>query len=132
MITIALKPFYYKGIECISIHGPNTAYFKTTIKKLTGIFWCHKERIWFIKCTREAFEHFKKQATLYFYLNTDELRKYLEQRSIVNTDITEPIKKVTAISLVKFPLSKDNILAYESMRNKLIVKGYSPNTVLTP
>lgn len=129
MITIALKPFYYKGIECISIHGPNTAYFKTTIKKLTGIFWCHKERIWFIKCTREAFEHFKKQATLYFYLNTDELRKYLEQRSIVNTDITEPIKKVTAISLVKFPLSKDNILAYESMRNKLIVKGYSPNTI---
>lgn len=129
MITVDLRPFFYKGSECIGIHGPDTMHYQTSFKQISGIYWHHHERFWYIKCTREAFEQFKLQTQHVFSLNTNELKQYLEQRKAISLDQTKPIKKVTALQLVKFPLCSSNILAYEAMKNKLIVKGYSPNTI---
>lgn len=129
MITVDLKPFFYKGSEFISIHGPDTLHYKTSIKQISGIYWQHQEGFWYMKCTREAFEQFKLQTKHLFSLNTNELKQYLEQRKAISLDQTKPIKRVTALQLVKFPLCPSNILAYEAMKNKLIVKGYSPNTI---
>lgn len=129
MITVDLRPFFYKGSECIGIHGPDTMHYQTSIKQISGIYWHHHERFWYIKCKREAFEQFKQQTQYVFSLNTNELKQYLEQRKAISLDQTKPIKKVTALQLVKFPLCSSNILAYEAMKNKLIVKGYSPNTI---
>lgn len=39
------------------------------------------------------------------------------------------IAAVTAAQLIKHPLFTENLLAYEAMRNKLVVKGYSVHTV---
>ncbi len=129
MITVDLKPFFYKGSEFISIHGPDTLHYKTSIKQISGIYWQHQEGFWYMKCTREAFEQFKLQTKHLFSLNTNELKQYLEQRKAISLDQKKPIKRVTALQLVKFPLCPSNILAYEAMKNKLIVKGYSPNTI---
>lgn len=129
MITVDLRPFFYKGSEFISIHGPDTLHYKICIKQISGIYWQHYEGFWYMKCTREAFEQFKLQTKHLFSLNTNELKQYLEQKKAIQLDQTKPIKKVTALQLVKFPLCSSNILAYEAMKNKLIVKGYSPHTI---
>jgi hypothetical protein len=39
MIVIELKPFFYKGQECIGLHGPDTSTYHIAVKKIAGIKW---------------------------------------------------------------------------------------------
>ena len=129
MIVIQLKPFFYRGQECIGLHGPNNALYHSAIKKISGIKWYGIDRCWYIPCTRAAYDALKKQIGHLFTIDTTELRQYLEQRKVKVSDQQNSIKAITAMQLIKFPLCKENLLAFEAMRNKLIVKGYSENTI---
>jgi site-specific recombinase XerD len=129
MILIQLIPFYYSRQECIGLHGPDADSFHSAIKKISGIKWNRIERCWYIPCTRAAYDALKKQIDQVFTIDTSALRDYLEQRKIKVPEPQHSIKAITAMQLIKFPLCKENLLAFEAMRNKLIVKGYSENTI---
>ncbi len=129
MMTILLKPFFYKGQECIGLHGPDSAGFYTTIKKILGIKWYPIERCWYIPCTREAYEILKKQITHLFIIDTTELKQYLEHKKALVLHNDKPIRSITVNKIMSYPLCAENLLALEAMRNKLIVKGYSINTI---
>ncbi len=129
MIVIQLKPFFYNGKECIGLHGPGDGYFHSTIKKIAGIKWYSIGRYWYIPCTRVAYDSFKKQVEHLFTIDTAKLRQYLEQRKVKISDQQQSIKAITAMQLIKFPLCKENLLAFEAMRNKMVVKGFSQNTI---
>ncbi len=129
MIVIQLKPFFYRGQECIGLHAPNNAIYYSTIKKISEIKWYGIDCCWYIPCTRAAYDALKKQIDHLFTIDTTELRQYLEQRKVKVSEQQHSIKAITAMQLIKFPLCKENLLAFEAMRNKLIVKGYSENTI---
>ncbi|HLD52072.1 MAG TPA: site-specific integrase [Sediminibacterium sp.] len=129
MYKVELKPFFYQGKECIGIYGPDTLQFNSTIKKIKGIKWNHNQRIFYIDCTRTAFENFKNQVAIHFYLDTTILRQYLLQKKALVGPIEKPIRSVTANKIISHPLCIENILALEAMRNMLILKGYSNNTI---
>lgn len=129
MIVIELKPFFYKGQECIGLHGPDTSTYHIAVKKIAGIKWYSIGRYWYIPCTRAAYTTFKKQIEHLFTIDRSQLRAYLEQRKVKVLDQQHSIKPITAKQLIEFPLCKENLLAFEAMRNKLIAKGYSKNTI---
>ncbi len=131
MITASLKPFFYKGKECIGIHGPNTSFFHSTMKKITGIKWYHTEQIWYIPCTQSAFYDFKKHAENHIDLDTTSLRQYLLQKKALVVNTSKHINSTTVNKIVSHPLCKENIMALEAMKNMLILKGYSGNTIRT-
>lgn len=129
MYKVELKPDFYQGKECIGIYGPDTLQFNSTIKKIKGIKWNHNQRIFYIDCTRIAFENFKNQVANHFYLDTSILRQYLLQKKALVGPIEKPIRSVTANKIISHPLCIENSLALEAMRNMLILKGYSNNTI---
>lgn len=129
MINASLKPFFYKGKECIGIHGPNTSFFHRIMKKLTGIKWHHNERIWYIPSTKLAFDDFKEHTKNDIDLDTAHLRQYLLQKKALVLSNSKPIRSISANKIVSHPLCTENIMALEAMKNMLILKGYSGNTI---
>ena len=129
MLTIQLKPFYYRGQECIGLHGPDSGGFNAIIKKLSGIKWYTIERFWYIPCTREAYEILKKQINHLFIIDTTLLKQYLEHKKALVLHNDKPIRSITVNKIISYPLCSENLLALEAMRNKLILKGYSVNTI---
>lgn len=128
MITICLKPFFERGKEWIGLHLTQQME-EDPIKRLKGVKWSYRGRCWYMPCTREALIDFKTQLDEGVELDISLLKQYLQQRKTMVVGEQKTIASVTAVQLIQYPLCAENLLAYEAMRNLLVVKGYSTNTI---
>jgi site-specific recombinase XerD len=130
--TIRLQPFHYRGKEVIGFDLLLDNTLEKEVRKLKGVKWCGERKLWYIPLSRESYElastYFKSKLSL----DASLLRRYLEQRKAVRPDARLPsVSKARADLLIHFPLSKENLKAFEQYQRLLKLKGYSPRTFET-
>jgi site-specific recombinase XerD len=127
--TISLRPFYYRSQECIGLDDSATNSLEKEIRKIKGIKWSEEKRQWYLPLSKDVYLQIKTFLKDKASLDLLPLRSYLEQRKASELLLhNSKVSKGRAQLLLEFPLQKDNLEAFKKFQNKLIVKGYSPQT----
>jgi len=129
MHTIVLKPFHHRGEECIGIYFANNQNISNCIKTVPQVKWTRTHNCWYICCNRQQYLLLVKALHNQAVFDTSILKNYLQQRKAVVPVTQKKIGPAKVNLLLQFPLTEANLLAITALRNKLVLKGYSPQTV---
>lgn len=130
--VITVRPFHYNAQEVIGLDVHFDVALEKEIRKLKGIKWCSHNNLWYLPLTKENYETIKAFLAGKATLHTAVLRQYLEQRKCVQPlQKGKTISKARAILISTHPLSKENIEAFRTYQELLILKGYSEKTFKT-
>ena len=77
MDTVALKPLFHKGIECIGIFSRQNATLNYYFQKKAGARWSKMNKCWYVACTEKNYELLAKALKGKALLEVEELKKYL-------------------------------------------------------
>jgi site-specific recombinase XerD len=130
--SITLTPFHYRGQECIGLVCLLERELELLIRKIKGVKWCGEKNCWYLPLSKESYltikEALKEKATL----NSEPLRRYLEQRKAVQPLLKKPkVTKARAQLLLDFPLCPENLEAFKRYQALLKLKAYSDATTNT-
>jgi site-specific recombinase XerD len=130
--TVRLQPFHYRGEEVIGFDLLLDDSLEKEVRKLKGIKWCGEKGMWYMPLSREGYEKARDFFKDKLCFDATLLRQYLEQRkAAAMLLVNDRVSKKRAIILHDFPLSQDNLNAFQKFQQLLILKGYSPNTFRT-
>lgn len=130
--AVRLEPFHYRGQEVIGFNLLLDNSLEKEVRRLTGIKWCGEKGFWYIPLNRERYEAAQAFFKDKLHLDSSLLRRYLEQRKAVAPLLKkETVSKQRAQLFVNFPLSSENLTAFQKFQQLLVLKGYSPNTLRT-
>ncbi len=129
MQTFVLKPFHHRGEECIGIYFTHCHTLTDIIKKQPNAKWSRTKGCWYIPCNCVQYEQLVNdslgKATIAYSL----LKIYLQQRKALVPVTKHVMAPASAHMILQHPLSEVNLLALTALRNRLMIKGYSPNTI---
>ena len=130
--AVTLAPFHHRAQECIGLVCLLERELELLIRKLEGVRWCGEKSCWYLPLSRENYltikEALKDKATL----NSEPLRRYLEQKKAVQPLLKKPkVTKAKAQLLLNFPLCPENLQAFKRYQALLKLKGYSERTIET-
>lgn len=131
---IILKPLHHRGQENIALIYDNYASLNKIVKKLHGIKWSQSNRCWYVPLNKESYNEVCKQLRADVYLETGELKKYLEKRRQVKATIAaKPVithsKPLPATKAWR--LSPENLEELKKFIEQLKLKAYSISTINT-
>jgi integrase/recombinase XerD len=129
MQTIVLKPFYHRGHECIAVISSASGKLSDTIKKIATAKWSRTYNCWYIDCTRDAYNALVELLHEKAEIDTSLLKNYLQQRKVLVPEKINHISAATANIALQYALNDENLLALTALRNMLVLKGYSGNTI---
>jgi len=143
--TIALKPIYYKDQNCIGIYFPVIFKLNSVIQKVPGCKWSKTNNCWVLACTKENFIALSNAVKCKAILETDELKKWLEEKKkdqpVTKTIVLAKPLPPLAKQQTKLPvpqklnpitaLSPENLVALTKMKHILELKMYSKSTIKT-
>lgn len=129
MQTIVLKPFYHRGEECMGIYFTADAVINEIIRKVAKIKWSQTFRCWYMPCNRESYHLLIQALVGKVLVDATLLKIYLQQRKALVPVQQQNIAPSTATMLIQCPLSEVNLIALKKFRDRLILKGYSSNTI---
>jgi len=129
METVTLLPLFHRKQECIAIYFRFTVVLQDIVRKVTDAKWSSTYKCWYIPCTCHHYDRLKTALKNKAILYTGVLRTYLEQRKAMLPPESICVKAPTYELITKHPLCDENVKALQSMRNILVLKGYSPNTM---
>ena len=129
MQTLVLKPFYHRGKECIGLMYGSDSELTRIIRQLSSVRWTRTYDCWYIDCTKAAYDELVKQVSQKCVVDTSILKQYLQQRKVLVPVPKDKISAATATLALTHALHTDNLMALSAMRNMLVLKGYSPNTI---
>lgn len=130
--TVRLQPFHYRGSEVIGFDLLLDNELEKEVRKLKGIRWCGEKRMWYVPLNKESYEKAQTFFQQKITLDASLLRRYLEQRKgAALLLVKDRVSKKRATILHDFPLSPDNLKAFQQFQQLLVLKGYSPNTFRT-
>lgn len=130
--TVCLQPFHYRGSEVIGFDLLLDNELEKEVRKLKGIRWCGEKRMWYVPLNKESYEKAQTFFQQKITLDASLLRRYLEQRKgAALLLVKDRVSKKRATILHDFPLSPDNLKAFQQFQQLLVLKGYSPNTFRT-
>ena len=128
-LSILLRPFFHKGMECIGLIFKKDSSLNLISKHIPGIRWSEPRQCWYTTCNRASYELIKKAFINCAILDTDELKIYLQQRKTLIPEKIEKLAGASANKMLEYPLEEGNLRAYAQYRDLLLLKGYSPNTI---
>ncbi len=129
MIVIQFLPFYHNKQECIGIVFKHDNSVNDIIKKIKGVKWTATRKCWYILCTKENYQAAADALKGIAELQTGDLKKYLLQRKALTTKPEQKIIAGTAKMIIQNPISEENIIAINTLKKMLVLKGYSSNTI---
>jgi hypothetical protein len=126
LASITLTPFHYRGQECIGLVCLLEREIELTIRKIKGVKWCGEKSCWYLPLNQEEYKRIKEALKEKATLNSEPLRKYLEQKKAVQPLLKKPkVTKARAQLLLNFPLCSENLEAFKCYQTLLKLKGYS-------
>jgi integrase/recombinase XerD len=129
--AVLLKPFYHRGSELIGIHFNSYALLQH-IRKVPGVHWTRTHKVWYLPLEKDSYDLLKAALIGKAYIDTSELKHYLEQRKIqLLANNSSKLSKERSLILLQHPLTKENLDAFTAFQNMIRLKGYSPNTLKT-
>lgn len=129
MQTLIIKPFYHRKKECLGIFFRYNKTIEQIIRKQPDVRWSQTHVCWYIACTREAYNHLAKDLATIVVIDNHLLKIYLQQRNALIQHQMQVVAPATANLIRLYPLNNENLLALTAMRNLMVLKGYSPNTI---
>lgn len=129
METVKLKPFLLLNHECIGILIPAGSGLNDILKKICGIKWSQAHQCWYLPCNKDEYQKLKGLLKDKAILNTSALKEYLLQRNAVTVSKGEMIRSSTVRLVSDHPLTTENLVALEALRNMLKLMAYSKNTI---
>jgi len=91
---IILKPFLHRRGEQIGIYFKNDPQLNVLVHSKAGGTWSRTGKCWYIPMTRVAFDNLKTVVNEVATLQTDELRKYLDEKNRKLSGIINPDKSL--------------------------------------
>ena len=135
MTTITLKPLYHKGNNIIGIYFNKDIKLNTIIQKAVSAKWSNSKKCWYMDSTKDAYNKLVIALKGISLLDGKEMLPYFKNKlaEIPQKIIKSlPEKKILfKKEIAKNPLCKSNTIALAKFNQKLILKGYSPNTIRT-
>jgi integrase/recombinase XerD len=130
--TVTLRPFHYRGGEAIGFDLNLNDTLEKEVRKLKGIKWCRQNNLWYIPLSKEQYQEAASFFDGRFTFDLRLLQQYLKQRKAAAAVPGKgKISKSKAQLLLDYPLSSQNLTAFEAYRTLLLLKGYSLNTLQT-
>ena len=129
MQTIVLKPFHHRGEECIGIYFTHCSTLTSIIKKQPNAKWSQSKGCWYVACNRIQYERLLTDCREEAIIDNRLLKIYLQQRKAIVPANKPVIAAGTANLILQYPLSENNLRALVALRNMLLVKAYSKNTL---
>ncbi len=129
MQTIVLKPFHHRGEECIGVYFSHSNTLTNIVKKQPNARWSRSKGCWYLPCNRMQYERLVKDCKGNALIDNSYLKMYLQQRKAIVPANHSVIDPATAKMILQYPLSEANLLALVALRNMLMLKAYSPNTI---
>lgn len=126
---LVLQPHYQNGTETINLIT-NDKTLEYSLRLVTGIRWNQQLLCWYIQLEKEKYLDLKAFLEGKAMLELGQLRNYLEQRKVLPTKGNPPSARKVQ-QLKEYPLSAENLLAFQAYQNMLKLKGYSPRTFVT-
>lgn len=127
--TLLLQPCFQFGKEVICLIT-NNKELEYTLRLFPGIRWSQQRHCWFIPLGKENYTALKAFVQDKALLEVSALRSYLQQRAVLPKPINAASAKKVQ-QLQEYPLSAENLLAYQAFQNMIRLKGYSDNTFRT-
>lgn len=129
MQTLILKPFHHRGEECIGIYFSNTGAITQIVKNQPNAKWSRTKGCWYIPCNRMQYDLLAGDCKHTAEIDHSLLKIYLQQRKALVPVAKQAPAPATANMMLHYPLSEVNLLALTALRNMLVLKGYSHNTL---
>jgi site-specific recombinase XerD len=130
--AITLRPFHYRGAEQLGMDTHFDSALEREVRKIRGVKWCGENNLWYLPLSKEAYENIRAFLEGKATVDIKQLKAYLEQRKSVQPLIKrEKLTKARALIISSFPLSIENLQAFRSYQELLILKGYSEKTFKT-
>lgn len=127
MIRVKLEPIFHRGFERIAILSEYNIKLNEIIKTLKQSKFSLTNRCWHIPCTEESYQELELKLKNVAELDAEGVRKYFFNRKAVVSD-DRKVSKQTHVTIREHLLSEVNAKELQTMRDTLILKGYSLNT----
>jgi len=134
---ITLKPFHHRSGEQIGIYFQNNLSLNILVRNKAGARWSQSGRCWYVPLDRQSYEKIKVSLPADIKLETQELRKYLENKNQLSKKTTAVIKttqdtiQTKRSSRLSSSISSANKHILPAMRQMLKLKAFSPSTIRT-
>lgn len=129
---LTLCPLHYRGRESIALVCKLSKDLELEIRKIKTVKWCGEKSCWYLPLSRESYQMIKSTLKDKANLNIEPLSKYLEQKKAIQPPVKkQSFTKASAQLLIKYPLSKENLGAFQKYQSLLKLKGYSERTIKT-
>src|SRR5881398_3275020 len=126
MFILKLLPGYYRGDEIILLDFISDRVLEMEVRKVKGIRWSHQHRKWYLLLSRDSYELLKSKLGGNIEIDTSAIRSYLEQKNVLKPVLgKEVVSKARAELLIQYPLCLENLKAFKSFQEKIVLKGYS-------
>jgi integrase/recombinase XerD len=139
---ITLKPFHHHSGEQIGIYFQNNLSLNILVRNKAGAKWSQSGKCWYVPLNRQSYEKIKVSLPADVKMETQELRKYLENK---NPSLKKP---TTVIRTSQYPIhptrssgqsqlrisssiSSANKHILPAMKQMLKLKAFSPSTIRT-
>ena len=130
-ISIEIKVIFHRGQESILPVYNRSGIIDGILKQVQGCKFTKTHKGWYFPCNRQAYTQFKTLVNEHAEIDETQLLVYLQNRRAVVLSPELKVRQQTFAVISEFPLSDENAHALESMRNILVLKGYSKNTTRT-
>ena len=128
-VQITVKAIFHRNSECIFIDFPRNSAVERLVREVPGSRFSQTHKGWYFPCNREAYTKFKTLVAGIADIDEEQLRVYLQNRRAVVLSPEMKVRKQTFNVITENSLSEENAYALESLKNILILKGYSQNTI---
>jgi integrase/recombinase XerD len=116
--TVILKPFHYRGQECIGLDLLSDNTLEKEVRKIKGIRWWGGKNYWYLPLSKENYLKIKAFLTDKATLDTSPLRQYLEQRKGASPLIQkEKVSKARHSCLLTFLFRKKTWRLFRSTKS---------------
>ena len=139
---ITLKPFHHRSGEQIGIYFQNNLPLNILFRSKAGAKWSQTGKCWYVPMNRQSYEKIKVSLPADVKLETQELKKYLENKKQLSKKTTavirtsqDPIHPTRSSNQSQLRLSSSispaNKHILPAMRQMLKLKAFSPSTIRT-
>lgn len=128
-VKIIVRAIFHRNSERILPEFTRHQALETLIRQVPGSRFSKTYKGFHFPCNRDAYTKFKTLVQDLAIIDEESLRIYLQNRRAVVLSPEGKVRSQTFAVITENPLSEENAYALESMKNILILKGYSQNTI---
>lgn len=129
MMRITVKPLFHRGSECIAFYFDYIPELISAVRKLGKVRFSATHKCWYMALNLNAYNEWKQGLNENIELDESAFDRYLQHRNAMLVHDQQVVRKQTFSLIDNAELCDENLEALKAMRNILVMRGYSANTI---